>query len=315
MAMDWDDLRIFRTVAEAGTITGAAKVLGRSQSAVSRHIAALETDLKVSLFRRHASGIVLTEPGEELQRAVGEMAARLQTSLSAIDESRELPTGPLRVTTSITFGSAWLGARINRFRTLHPDVLVSLILVDNAELDLTLGDADVAVRFALQTQPSLVQKRLMSIKYHVFASREYLADHGAPASVSDLADHDIIVYGDDVAAPVNDINWLLDIGLEDEAPREPALRVNSVYGIYRAAKSGLGIAALPYYVTEETPELVEILPNLEGPTIDVYLVYPEELRWSKRIAAFRDFLEDETASFRKEAAGRRREALGRGSAA
>ncbi len=308
--MDWDDLRIFRAVAEAGTITGAAKILGRSQSAVSRHISALEADLHVSLFRRHASGIVLTEPGEELERAVTDMSARLLKSLSSIDESRDQPTGPLRITTSITFGSAWLGARINRFRALHPEVMVSLILVDNAELDLTLGEADVAVRFALQTQPNLVQKRLMSIKYHVFASREYLAQHGVPMTTDELAEHAIIVYGDEAVAPVNDINWLLDIGIQPGQVREPALRVNSVYGIYRAAKSGLGIAALPYYVTEETPELAEIMPDLEGPTIDVYLVYPEELRWSKRITTFRDFLEGETTAFRKESAARRRTALG-----
>jgi DNA-binding transcriptional LysR family regulator len=86
------------------------------------------------------------------------------------------------------------------------------------------------------------------------------------------------------------MNWILEVGRETGKPRNPALRVNSVYAMYRAAKSGLGIAALPFYIAEESPELAEVLPELQGPTIEAYFVYPEELRWSKRVAVIRDFL-------------------------
>jgi DNA-binding transcriptional LysR family regulator len=288
--VDWDQLRIFATVVGAGSFTRAGKLLNLSQSAVSRQISALERSLQVSLFHRHAQGLVLTEPGEEFNKSVSEMAERLAVGLARINECREAPKGPLKITTSLTFGSAWLTSRMNKFRLVYPDISVSLLLVDNVELDLFLRQADVAIRFMPQTQPNLVQRHLMNIRYHVFASDDYLARRGVPQTPADLDDHDIIVYGEEVPAPVADINWLLEAGRTDGKRREPALRVNSVYAIFRAVQSGLGIAALPYYLSEESPKLVEILPELEGPRMEAYLVYPEELRYSRRIAAVREFL-------------------------
>ncbi len=296
--MDWNQLKVFATVADVGSFTGAGKVLNLSQSAVSRQIGALETALGVMLFRRHASGIMLTEPGTELQAAVQDMSSRLALALGRINEYREQPEGPLRITTSATFGSAWLSARMNHFLEQYPDISVSLLLVDNLELDLSQGQADVAIRFDRQTQPNLVQRKLMTIHYHVFAAREYLEEHGVPVNPNDLDAHKLIVYGDDVQAPVSDINWLLTAGRAPDDPREPTLRVNSVYGIYRAVRSGLGIAALPYYLSEEAPNLVEILPQTTGPSIDAYFVYPEELRHSKRIDVLRDFLLVEVKNYR-----------------
>jgi DNA-binding transcriptional LysR family regulator len=304
--MDWNQLRVFATVATIGSFTGAGKIVNLSQSAVSRQIGALEADLGVMLFRRHASGIILTEPGLELQKAVQEMSSCLAMALGVINEYQETPEGALRITTSTTFGSAWLSARMKRFLTEYPDISVSLLLVDNYELDLSLGEADVAIRFDSQTQQNLVQRKFMAIRYHVFGSHDYLKEHGTPKSVGDLDRHKIIVYGDDVPAPVSEINWLLSAGRAEGDPRVPALSVNSVYGIYRAVRSGLGIAALPYYLAEnswlesdETSNLQEVLPDLEGPTFDTYFVYPEELRHSKRIKVLRDFLLSEVDAYRK----------------
>ena len=297
--MDWNQLRVFSTVTEVGSFTGAGKVLGLSQSAVSRQIAALEGHLSVMLFRRHASGIDVTEPGIELQKAVADMSSRLALATGRINEYREMPEGPLRITTSLTFGSAWLSARMNKFLETYPDISVSLLLVDNLELDLSKGQADVAVRFSRPTDLNLVLRKLMSIRYHVFASSHYLEINGTPKTVADLDSFRLIVYGDEVPAPVDNINWLLNAGRPDGEPRTPALRVNSIHGIYRAVLSGLGIAALPYYLSQESSELKEILPDLEGPTIEAYFVYPQELRHSKRIEVLRDFLLDEVGAYRK----------------
>lgn len=296
--MDWNQLRVFATVSEVGSFTGAGKALGLSQSAVSRQISTLESDLGVMLFRRHASGIVLTEPGLELQQAVTDMSSRLALATGRINEYRDSPEGPLRITTTVTFGSAWLSARMNTFLETYPDISVSLLLVDNLELDLGRGQADVAIRFCRPTQPNLVQRKLMSMHYHVFASEDYIAANGMPKTVDDLDYHRIIVYGEDVPAPVDDINWLLGAGRPEGDPRMPALRVNSVHGIYRAVLSGLGIAALPYYLSDESPKLVEILPELCGPSMDAYFVYPEEFRHSKRIEVLRDFLLAEVKAYK-----------------
>ncbi len=288
--MDWDLLRVFLAVAEAGSFTRAGETVTLSQSAVSRQIAKLERTLGVSLFHRHPRGLVLTEQGEDFFETVKEMSVKLATAQARINESRDRPEGPLRITTSVAFGSAWLTSRMNEFLTRYPDIAVSLLLVDALELDLSMREAEVAIRFAPQSQPNLIQRRLMSIRYHVFASKEYLKSHGTPKTAADLDGHHLIVYGEETRMPVADMNWLLGAGTATGAKREPALRVNSVYGIYRAVLGGLGIAALPYYMSDDSPELVEVLPELRGPSFDVFFVYPEELRHSRRIDAVRDFL-------------------------
>lgn len=288
--VDWDRLPVFQAVAEAGSFTKAGRRLELSQSAVSRQICALEASLNTPLFYRHARGLILTEQGEAFFRAVKTMEDGLAQALARIAESRVQPEGPLKITTTVTFGSAWLTARMNRFHHQFPDIAVSLILVDSPEVDLFSRQADVAIRFAPQTNPKVIQRLLMTIRYHLFASAEYLRTHGTPHGAADLDRHELIVYGDEVPTPVERMNWILEVGREGGVSRKPALRVNSVYAMYRAVKSGLGIAALPYYISDESPELVEVLPELAGPTIDAYFVYPEELRWSKRVSVIRDFL-------------------------
>ena len=200
--MDWDRLRIFHAVVEAGSFTKAGRALDLSQSAISRQIGALDETLGVALFHRHTRGVVLTEQGDDFHATVREMAAKIEMARARINERRDQPEGPLKITTTVAFGSAWLTSQMNSFHTLYPDIAVSLLLVDNVELDLFLRHADIAVRFELQPQPNLIQCRLMSIRYHLFASLEYLARHPAPTCAADLDDHEIIVYGEDMATPV-----------------------------------------------------------------------------------------------------------------
>jgi DNA-binding transcriptional LysR family regulator len=297
--ISWDRLPVFLAVAESGSFTKAGRKLDLSQSAVSRQIAALEESLKVFLFHRHTRKLVLTEQGEEFHRAVAEMANRLSFAIARINEIREQPEGSLRIATTVTFGSAWLTSRINQFHLQFPDVSVSLILSDAAEPDLSQREADVAIRFSRQTQPNIIQRKLLSTRYRLYASADYLRRHGVPKTPADLDRHELIVYGEDAPQPLENMNWILEVGSTPGRRRKPALRVNSVYGIYRAVKSGLGIAALPYYLSEESPELVMVLPELKGPAIDAYFAYPEELRHSKRIAVLRDFLLEQAEADQK----------------
>jgi DNA-binding transcriptional LysR family regulator len=296
--VDWDRLRVFNAVVEAGSFTKAGRNLQLSQSAVSRQICSLEESLTVPLFYRHARGLMLTEQGEGFFRIVQEMDNQLAQGLARIAEGRAQAEGPLKITTTVTFGSAWLTSRISRFHQQYPDIAVSLILVDATELDLFSRQADVAIRFAEQTNAKLIQRKLMSIRYHLFASRDYVRRRGTPQTVEALDGHQLIVYGDELDAPLKNLDWILEVGAAPGKLRKPALRVNSVYGIYRAVKSGLGIAALPYYISDESPDLVEVLPDVVGPSIDAYFVYPEELRWSKRVAVIRDFLLQQVAEDR-----------------
>jgi len=287
--MDWDKLRIFHSVAEAGSFTHAGDTLNLSQSAVSRQVSALEESLHIPLFHRHARGLILTEQGEVLYRTVKDVFHKLSMAEALISESRERPSGPLKITTTVAFGTTWLTPRIREFVELFPEVEVALILTDGS-MDLSMREADVAIRMTKPKQPDLVQRHLLAVQSHIYAAPEYLSEHSAPKSAEDLDQHAIILYGQDAPPPVASINWLADAGADPEHPRKPILRINNLYGIYRAVRSGLGIAALPDYMIPETSALVRVLPELAGPAIEAYFVYPEELRQSKRVSVFRDFL-------------------------
>jgi DNA-binding transcriptional LysR family regulator len=286
--MDWDKLRVFHAVAEAGSFTHAGDVLNLSQSAVSRQISALEEALQVPLFHRHARGLILTEQGESLNRTVREVFAKLAMTEALLTESKEKPAGRLKVTTTFGFGSSWLAPRLHAFLEQYPDVTMQLLL-DDTDLDLAMREADVAIRMHAPKQPDLVQRHLMALDWHVCASAEYLSRNGTPTRVEELDGHRLILFGN-YHPPVEDINWLADAGRKPGQPRRAVLEVNSFHGVALAIKSHLGIAAVPEYMATEDSGLVRILPDLKAPKVDVYFVYPEELRNSKRVAVFRDFL-------------------------
>jgi len=287
--MDWDRLRIFHDVAQAGSFTHAGATLNLSQSAVSRQVSSLEESLSIKLFHRHARGLILTEQGELLYQTVQDVFHKLAVVETQLSETRENPSGPLRVTTTVSFGSTWLTPRIKEFVETYPEVDFHLILTE-AELDLGMRQADIGIRLTPPRQPDLIQRHLLALSTHIYASRQYIEAHGEPRTPQDLNDHNLIVYGQDMPPPVPSVNWLLEVGADAEKPRRPVLHVNNVYGIYRALRSGLGIGSLPDYMIPEDVNLVRVLPDLVGPTIQAYFVYPEELRHSKRIAVFRDFL-------------------------
>jgi DNA-binding transcriptional LysR family regulator len=286
--MDWDKLRVFHAVAEAGSFTHAGDTLNLSQSAVSRQISALEEALQVPLFHRHARGLILTEQGESLNRTVREVFAKLAITEALLTESKEKPAGRLKVTTTHGFGSLWLAPRLNGFLVAYPEVTV-LLLLDDAELDLAMREADVAIRMHAPKQPDLIQRHLMTMNWHICASPEYLKKHGLPKRAEELDAHRLILFGNH-HPPVPDINWLAEVGRRPGNPRRAVLEVNSLKAILLAIRSGAGIGAIPDYAMLENTDMVKIMTDLKGPKIDVFFVYPEELRNSKRVAVFRDFL-------------------------
>ena len=163
------------------------------------------------------------------------------------------------------------------------------LLLDDAELDLAMREADVAIRMHPPKQPDLVQRHLMTMQWHVVASPEYLKKHGVPQRAEDLDAHRLILFGHH-HPPVQEVNWLADAGRRPGNPRRALLEVNSIHAVLLAIRSGIGIGALPDYVVNENPDLVHVLTDMKGPKVDVFFVYPEELRNSKRVAVFRDFL-------------------------
>ncbi len=286
--MDWDKLKVFHAAAEAGSFTHAGEHLGLSQSAVSRQVSALETELGVSLFHRHARGLILTEQGDLLFRTAHDVFMKLEAARAKLTDSKERPNGELKVTTTAGIGLNWLTPRLGEFLDLYPDIRITLLVTDE-ELDLSMREADVAIRLRQPQQPDLIQRKLFSVKFHAYASPEYLKRKGTPRSVEDIDNHPIIMLGGTVPQHLQNRNWLIQVGREGKSPRVPCLTINNVLGVQRACQEGFGIAMLPDYLIEDSG-LVQLFDECGAIQIDAFFLYPEELKSVARVQVFRDFL-------------------------
>jgi DNA-binding transcriptional LysR family regulator len=287
--LDWDKLRIFHAAAGAGSFTHAGEALSLSQSAVSRQVSALEQDLQVPLFHRHARGLILTEQGEMLYRTVRDVVFKLENAQARLADSKERPGGELRVTTTLGIGTNWLTPRLGEFLELYPDIKLTLLLVDG-ELDLAMREADVAIRVREPVQADLIRRRIFTMHFHAYASAAYLKRHGEPKTFDELDGHRIITYGVQAQNYLNNINYLHYAGRDTKNPRASALTINNISALRRAVENGVGIAVLPDYLALSEAGLVRILPQSEMPEMDCYLVYPEEMKNVARVRVFCDFL-------------------------
>lgn len=297
--MDWDKLRSFHAAAEAGSLTAAGERLGISQSAVSRQIAALEEQLGMSLFQRHARGLVLTDSGHTLFRSTAQMAAAAITAGSALRDQQETPQGQLIVTAPVAFGSTWLVPRLGSFVESYPDLQLDLRL-DDREYDLLKLEAECAIRLWAADKADLIQRKLASVATSLYAAPAYLEKHGEPHTPDELDCHRVIGYRHEGAPfQMQAMNWARQLGRDDRPPREAALEVNNVFAMLQAVQAGLGIADVPDYMAATAPELVRLMPEYTGPSFDLYFIYPSDLRRSNRISAFRDFLTQEVEALQE----------------
>ena len=287
--MDWDKLKIFHAVAEAGSFTSATVILNLSQSAISRQIQSLEEDLKVKLFERHARGLTLTENGEYVYKTAHEVISKLKEVETTLSDKKDKPSGKIVVTTVMSFGTTWLTPRIQEFMDLNPEIEVELVF-DNKELDLSTRQADIGIFMRRPKQLNYIQKKLIDLNYHIYGSPKYLEKHGYPKTVNDLNKHKFISFGKGAPSPVYNPDWALKLGMKDNKKRKTCMRVNSVYGLLLAVQSGVGLAALPDYITVKQPNIVKVLPNIEGPITEAHFVYPASLKNVARITSFRNFL-------------------------
>ncbi len=289
MALDWDKLRVFHAAAEAGSFTHAAESLRLSQSAISRQVSALEQDVGVPLFHRHARGLVLTEQGEILYQTAHEVLMKLETVKARLTEATDRPSGPLRVTTTVGLGSGWLTERVQEFLDLYPEIQLQLILA-NEELDLTMRQADCAIRLRQPQQPDLIQRKLFTVHFHLYASPSYVNRHGKPRSIAELDQHRIVTFGEPVPYHLADMNWLEQAGRPEGSKRLTTLQINNIMSIKVAVQRGAGIAMLPDYMVEKDSGLVQLMPETEVPSFDTYFCYPDAMKNQVKLHVFRDFL-------------------------
>ena len=285
--MDWDKLKIFHNVALDLNISEAAHKMNISHSSISRQISALERDLKVSLFKRHARGLTLTEQGKILFKTAHDIFGKIALTEAKLTESKEKPTGPLTIAATVAFGTTWLAPRIEKFTNSYPEIDVSII-IENKYTDLAQGEADVALRLTEPTQMDLIRFPLYEFQFKIYSSPEYIEKYGIPKDVSELPNHKIVAFGDSVEPSIPDVNCILDLLPKNKKVK--TLFISNMYGVMRAIGGGAGIGALPEYMRISNNNLVPILPNADTPKTIIYFTYPPELKGSKKIEALRDFL-------------------------
>jgi DNA-binding transcriptional LysR family regulator len=214
---------------------------------------------------------------------------KLEAARERLTDSREKPNGDLRITTTFGIGTNWLTPRLGQFLEHYPDIRLRVLLSDD-ELDLSMREADVALRLRAPSQPDLIRRRLFTVHYHLYASLEYLKRHGQPHAVEDLDHHRLLGLGIAGASFLDNLNTALHIGRDAKNPRVPSMSVNNMTALQRAVEAGVGIAVLPDYLNEPSNGLVKLMPQTVMPELECYLVYPEEMKNVARVQVFRDFL-------------------------
>lgn len=285
--MDWDKLKIFHAVTQAGSFTKAAEVLNLSQSAISRQIQSLEYEIKTTLYERHARGLSLTENGEVLYKTANEVISKIKDVESDLMDKKDKPSGKIVVTTVVGFGGIWLTPRIQEFMEKNPNIEVELIVTDQ-ELDLSTREADIAIWMRQPKQLNYIQKKIIDINYHIYGSSKYLEKHGVPRTVKDLDKHKLITYGRGTPSPLSQKEWILKLGTKTK--RKSVMKVNNIYALLLAVDSGVGLAALPDYMVTGRSGLVKVLGDTSGPKYEAHFVYPQSLKNVARVQAFRDFI-------------------------
>jgi DNA-binding transcriptional LysR family regulator len=281
---DWNELRSFLAIARQRSLQGAARALGVNHSTMFRRLNALEARLGVRLFDRAPRGYVLTAAGEQMLAS----AERVEDEILGL-ERRLLGgdvrlAGTLRVTTTDTLMHGLLGPHLRTFQEAYPAIELELI-TGNAFFDLSKREADVALRPSRQPGDAMVGRRLAAIAVALYGDRDYLAKRGRPARAAELAGHPLIM-GDASLAHLSATRWLAT-----HAPAAASvLRCNSWLSQCAAARAGLGLAALPCFLGDPTPELVRVLPPQPELAGELWLVTHPDLRRTARVRAFMEML-------------------------
>lgn len=290
---DWNDLRAFLAVARTGSTLGAAKSLSVNQTTVARRLEALEQALTLKLFERGQTGSRLTEAGQDLLAEAEKVEKAVQALANRAAAHGRGMAGSIRVTATEILANLVVTPALGEFRRLYPDIHIQLELTDRT-LDLRAGEADIALRsgFALQ-ESDLIARKLGEFTFALYCSRSYAARRGAPRSLEELAQHDLI-GGDSDMSNFPGLRWMFE-----QAPGvEPITRSNTMTNMMHAVRGGLGIAPVGTLIADADPELIR-LHTLPGPPASAWIVTRPELRDAARVRAFIDFLVPHFATMKR----------------
>lgn len=295
--MDFDKLNTFYLVANSNSLTDAAKQLGMSKSTISRQLLLLEEQLNVQLFSRNSNKMVLSPDGEILKSRAQNILMEVEATKSTFANASKNITGSLKIATTHALAGLWLTKFLHRFIEQNPNLELSII-ASSEELNLSLRQADVAIRPYVPNCDELIQTHLMRWRLYLFASKSYLERFGHPQKTEDLDKHRLLILEDSPSLYPNAYtHWPLIMGTRLGVTRKPFLTINSVQGMFNLAVEGVGIGNFsptsPLFITPESRELVPILPDKIFSDIDVYYIYPKQYQNLKKVQLLGAFLKNE----------------------
>lgn len=290
---EWSDLRYFLAVARHGSTLAAGRALNISQSTVQRRLVELERKLGRELVKRHASGYRLTEFGEQMLPFAERVEHAIQTfeQQKATIERGEVGVIRLTCPEPIMYRITQ-SALLDRFHAKYPGLRVEFVMSDKY-LDISKGDADVALRSGDTDDAVLVGKKIADSIWAVYASQKYIERHGKPASIVELRQHAIVGF-DGTMAKHRAATWLAEIAPDANI----VVRVTSILGLVSAAKAGAGVAPLPIALGDAEADLVQVIPPVPELQRSWRLLTHPDLRHTPRISAFFEFINDERDALR-----------------
>jgi DNA-binding transcriptional LysR family regulator len=291
-AFAWDDLKHFVAFARGGSMLAAAKALGVNQSTVQRRISELEAHIGRRLVERHLGAYRLTDLGRELRSAAEDVEAAVTSFERRFAASDKELTGVVRLTCGSTVADRFRRSQlVDSFHARHPGLRVELVISDR-RLDLSKGEADVAIRVGEPEDEALVCRKIADVSWSVYASRGYVERHGRPDNLEDLRSH-LVVDCDGSIANYPGAHWM-----RSAAPQATvATRSDHWQGLILAVKAGAGLAALPHFQGDCESELIRVIDDI-GLVLPSYLLLHRDLQYTPRVRAFADFAASEIKSFR-----------------
>ena len=283
---NFGDLEIFARVVAAGSMSAAGRELGLSPAVVSKRLRRLEDRLGTRLLQRTTRQIALTEAGQGFYERVVAILASVEEAESFVSRRSSLARGTLKISAPSSFGRMHIAPHLTDFMRANADLSVNLLLSDDL-VDIVGEGFDVAIRIAELEDSSLVARKLAPVRRVLCATREYLAEHGAPTTLSDLADHNCLTH------QASD-TWHLD-GPDGVTSFRPQgnLATNSSEVVREAVLSGLGIALRSTWdigTDLSAGRLVRVLPEYEGSTnIGIHAIYPSRQFLPVKVRLFIDY--------------------------
>ncbi|TZG38123.1 LysR family transcriptional regulator [Agrobacterium sp. B1(2019)] len=290
--MNWDDVRLFLSVARSGQFLSAARKLGVNHSTLSRRISALEAAIGTQLFLRSTNGCELTEEGQRLLAGAERMETEMLNAQANLGRVDTAVAGTVRIGAPDGLGVSFLAPRLGRLTARYPDLKIQLVPVPRS-FSLSQREADIAITIERPEQGRLMFSKLTDYSLGLYASADYLADYGTPADVEALKRHRRIGYVEDLIFSPS-LNYTGEIMRDWDA----AFEISSATGQTEAVRSGAGIGILHNYIAGQYPELLRIMPHL---TISrsYWTAYHESARQLVRVRTVVDFLQELVAEERR----------------